>query len=105
MYMVIQIMQFANKDNLVPHKKIHIHDFVDIDQGGNLVHKRYGSDFFNLLGGAINWMSKKQTTKVEYMATTHGIKESTWLIRLCSCISLIQNLVMIGCNISSAIFQ
>jgi hypothetical protein len=40
---------------------------------------------FNLFGGAISWMSKRQaivalsTTKYEYMETTHESKEAVWL--------------------------
>jgi hypothetical protein len=44
---------------------------------------------FNLIGGVISWMSKRQvvvalsTTEDEYMATTHASKEVVWLQRLC----------------------
>jgi hypothetical protein len=40
---------------------------------------------FNLFGGAISWMTKRQvvvalsTTKVEYMVATHASKEEIWL--------------------------
>jgi hypothetical protein len=50
---------------------------------------------FNLFGGAINWMIKRQvvvvlsTTEVEYMVATHAIKEAVWLQRLCSSIGLV----------------
>jgi hypothetical protein len=55
---------------------VDIHGFVDVDWVGYLDRKRYTSGYvFNLFGGAISWMSKRQvvvalsTTEVEYMAT------------------------------------
>jgi len=54
---------------------------------------------FNLFGGAVNWMSKRQfvvalsTTKEEYMETTHAIKESFWLQRLCSSMGLVHRAI------------
>jgi hypothetical protein len=65
---------------------------------------------FNLFGGAISWMSKRQavvalsTTKSEYMAATHASKEAVWLQRLCSSIGLVQEAVRIECDNQSAIF-
>jgi phosphoribosyl-AMP cyclohydrolase len=65
---------------------------------------------FNLFGGAISWMSKRQvvvalsTTKDEYMATTHASKEAIWLQRLCSGIGLVQQVVRLDCDSHSAIF-
>ena len=56
---------------------------------------------FNLFGGAISWMRKKQaivalsTTEVEYMAATHASKETIWLHRLCSKIRFKQQAVRI----------
>jgi hypothetical protein len=44
---------------------------------------------FNMFGGAISWMRKRQvvvelsTTEVEYMAATHASKEAIWLQILC----------------------
>jgi len=44
---------------------------------------------FNLFGGAISWMSKRQavvalsTIEDEYMIVAHASKEATWLQRLC----------------------
>jgi phosphoribosyl-AMP cyclohydrolase len=74
-------------------------------------HRRSTSGYvFNLFGGAISWMSKRQavvalsTTKTEYMATTHAIKEAIWLQRLCSGIGLVQKVVRIDCDSQSAIF-
>ena len=52
-------------------------------------HRRSTSGYvFNVFGGSISWMSKKQdvvalsTTEVEYMAATHASKEVVWLQRL-----------------------
>jgi hypothetical protein len=59
---------------------------------------------FNLFGGAISWMRKRQfvvalsTTKVEYMAYTHARKEAIWLQILCSSIGLVQQVVRIDCD-------
>jgi hypothetical protein len=44
------------------------------------------------------------TTKSEYMATTHAIKEAVWLQRLCSGIGLVQEDVRIEFDSQSAIF-
>jgi phosphoribosyl-AMP cyclohydrolase len=65
---------------------------------------------FNLFGGAISWMRKRQvvvalsTTEVEYMAATHASKEAVWLQRLCSGIGLVQQAVRLDCDSQSAIF-
>jgi phosphoribosyl-AMP cyclohydrolase len=65
---------------------------------------------FNLFGGAISWMSKRQavvalsTTEVEYMEATHASKEPIWLKILCSGIGLVQQDVRIDCDSQSAIF-
>jgi hypothetical protein len=51
---------------------------------------------FNLFGGAISWMRKRQVVvelsnaEAEYMAATHAIKEAIWLQRLCSGVGLVQ---------------
>jgi hypothetical protein len=51
---------------------------------------------FNLFGGEISWMSKRQfvvalsTKEVEYMTTTHARKEEVWLQILCSGTFLVQ---------------
>jgi hypothetical protein len=56
---------------------------------------------FNLFGGVISWMSKRQsivelsTTEVEYMVATHASKEVVWLQILCSSIGLVQQDVRI----------
>jgi alanine-alpha-ketoisovalerate/valine-pyruvate aminotransferase len=62
---------------------------VDVDWAGDLDHRRSTSGYiFNLFGGEISWMSKRQvvvplsTTEVEYMATTHASKEAICLQRL-----------------------
>jgi hypothetical protein len=44
------------------------------------------------------------TTKVEYMAATHGSKEAVWLQRLCSGIGFGQRVMKVSCDIQSAIF-
>jgi hypothetical protein len=65
---------------------------------------------FNLFGGAISWMSKRQvvvalsTTELEYMDATHASKEEVWLQRLCLGIGLVQQAVRIYCDSHSAIF-
>ena len=79
-----------------------IHGFFDADWVGDLDQRRYTSGYvFNLFGGAVNWMSTKQsvvalsTTEAEYMATTHARKEVVWLQRLCSNMGLVQGDIMI----------
>jgi hypothetical protein len=59
-----------------------IHGFVDAEWVGDLYCRRSTTWYvFNLFGGEINWMRKRQfivalsTTKVEYMAGTHASKE------------------------------
>ena len=56
--------------------------FVDADWAGGLDQRRSTSGYvFNLFGGALSWMSKKQsvvalsTIEAEYMAATHASKE------------------------------
>ena len=68
-----------------------IHGLVDADWVGDLDQRRSTSGYvFNLFGGAISWMSKRQaivalsTTKSKYMVATHASKEVVWLQRLCS---------------------
>jgi len=63
-----------------------IRGFVDADWAGYLDQRRSTSGYvFNLFGGAVSWMSKKQsvvalsTIEVEYMAATHASKEVVWL--------------------------
>eukprot|EP00253_Pinus_taeda_P034862 PITA_34862 len=59
--------------------------FFDADWAGYLDQRRSTSGYvFNLFGGAVRWMSKKQyvvalpTTEAEYMTTTHASKEAVW---------------------------
>eukprot|EP00253_Pinus_taeda_P020148 PITA_20148 len=65
---------------------------------------------FNLFGGAVSWMSKKQsvvalsTTEAESMAATHASKEAVWLQRLCSSMGLVQGAIRIDSDSQSAIF-
>jgi hypothetical protein len=89
-----------------------IHGFVDADWAGDLYPRRYTSGYvFNMFGGAISWMSKRQavmalsTTKDEYMEATHASKEEIWLQIFCSSIGLVQQAVRIDCDSQSAIFS
>eukprot|EP00253_Pinus_taeda_P023270 PITA_23270 len=88
-----------------------IHGFVDVDWAGDLDRRRSTSGYvFNLFGGAVSWMSKKQsvvalsTTEAEYLAATHASKEAVWLQRLCSSMGLVQGAIRIVCDSQSAIF-
>jgi hypothetical protein len=90
---------------------VDIHGFLDAVWAGDLDHRRSKSGYvFNLFGGAISWMSKRQvivalsTTEVEYIASTHASKEAIWLQRLCSGIGLVQQAVRIYCDSQSEIF-
>eukprot|EP00253_Pinus_taeda_P028418 PITA_28418 len=67
-------------------KVLDIRGFVDADWVGDLDQRRSTSGYvFNLFGGAVSWMSKKQyvvalsTTEVEYMVDTPASKEAVWL--------------------------
>jgi len=73
-----------------------IHGFVDVDWARDLDQRRSTSGYvFNLFGGVVSWMSKKQsvvalsTTEAEYMAATHARKQAFWLQRLCSSMGLV----------------
>jgi hypothetical protein len=64
---------------------------VDANWGGDIDSRRSTSGYvFNLFGGPVSWMSKRQSvvalssTEAEYMALTHAGKEAIWLQRLCS---------------------
>jgi hypothetical protein len=90
---------------------VDIHGFVDADWAGDLDRRRSTSGYvFNLFGGAISWMRKRQavvalsTTEAEYMEATHASKEAVWLQRLCSGIGLVQQAVRLDCDSQSAIF-
>eukprot|EP00253_Pinus_taeda_P016507 PITA_16507 len=92
-------------------RALDIHGFVDVDWAGDLDQRRSTSGYvFNLFGGAVSWMSKKQsvvalsTTEQEYMAATHASKEAVWLQRLCSSMGLVQEAIRIHCDNQSAIF-
>jgi hypothetical protein len=83
-------------------KVVDIHVFVDADWAGDLDRRKSTSGYvFNLFGGAISWMRKRQdvvalsTTETEYMEATHASKEEVWLQRLCSGIGLVQQEVEI----------
>jgi hypothetical protein len=91
---------------------VDIYGFVDADWAGDLDHRRSTSGYvFNLFGGAISWMRKRQvvvalsTTEVEYMVATHASNKAVWLQRLCSGIGLVQQAVRIDCDSQSAIFS
>jgi phosphoribosyl-AMP cyclohydrolase len=88
-----------------------IHGFVDADWAGDPDQKISTSGYvFNLFGGAISWMNKRQvvvalsTTEDEYMVATHASKEAVWLKRLCSGIGLVQQAVRLDCDSQSEIF-
>jgi hypothetical protein len=90
---------------------VDIHGFVDADWAGDLDRRRSTSGYvFNLFGGAISWMSKRQavvglsTIEAEYMEATHASKEAIWLQRLCSGIGLVQQAIRIECDSQSANF-
>eukprot|EP00253_Pinus_taeda_P019301 PITA_19301 len=70
--------------------------FIDAVWAGDLDQRRCTSGYvFNLSGGAISWMNKKQfvvalsTTEAEYMEAAHASKEAVWLQRLCSSMGLV----------------
>ena len=90
---------------------IDVHEFVDVDLAGELDHRISTSGYvFNLFGGAISWMSKRQavvslsTTKVEYMVSTHASKEVVCLQILCSSTGFVQKGVRLDCDSQSEIF-
>ena len=63
-----------------------IRGFVDVDWVGDLDQRRSTSGYmFNLFGGAVSWMSKKQsvvalsTKEANYMEATNASKEAIWL--------------------------
>eukprot|EP00253_Pinus_taeda_P033647 PITA_33647 len=78
---------------------------------GDLDQRRFKSGYvFNLFGGVISWMSKKQsvvalsTTETEYVVATHASKEAVWLHILCSSMGLVQGAIRIDCDNQSEIF-
>ena len=88
-----------------------IHGFVVVDWAGDMDQRRSTSGYvFKLFGGAVSWMSKKQsvvalsTTDAEYMTTTHARKEAVWLQILCSSMGLVQGAIRIDYDSQSAIF-
>ena len=73
-----------------------IHCFIDADWARGLDQRRYTSGYvFNLFGGAVSWMSKKQsvvalsTIEAEYMVATDASKEVVWLQRFYSSMGLV----------------
>eukprot|EP00253_Pinus_taeda_P028941 PITA_28941 len=92
-------------------RMLDIRGFVDADWARDLDQRRSTSGcVFNLFGGVVSWMSKKQsivalsTTEAEYIAATHASKEAVWLQRLCSSMGLVQGAISIYCDSQSAIF-
>eukprot|EP00253_Pinus_taeda_P035204 PITA_35204 len=88
-----------------------IHGFVDADWARDMDQRRSTSGYvFNLSGGAVGWMSKKQsvvalsTTEEKYMAATHASMEAVWLQRLCSSMGLVQGAIRIDCDSQIGIF-
>jgi hypothetical protein len=84
---------------------VDIHGFVDADWVGDLDHRRSTSGYvFNLFGGEISWMRKRQavvalsTTKSEYMVATRPSNEAVWSQRLCPGIGLVQQVVRLECD-------
>jgi len=92
-------------------KVLDICGFVDANWVGDLDQRRSTCGYvFNLFGGAISWMSKREsvvalsTTKSEYMASTHASKEAVWLQRLCSSMGFVHRAIRIDCDNQSANF-
>jgi hypothetical protein len=63
---------------------------VDFDWVGDIDRRRSMRRYmFQLIGGEVNWMSKRQVVvslsivDVEYMNTTQAYKEAIWLMKLC----------------------
>ena len=78
------IIYYQGRDG--PYKVLDVHGFVDVDLARDVDHRGSTTRYvFNLFGGVITWMSKKQAivaltnTKIEYMETTHESKEVVWL--------------------------
>ena len=66
-------------------RMLDIRGFVDADWAGDLDQRISTSGYvFSLFGGAISWMSKRQsvvalsTIEAEYMESTHASKEVVW---------------------------
>jgi len=104
-------MVCATKEDQDFDRVLDIRGYVDADWAGDLEQRRSTSGYvFNLFGGAVSWMSKKQsvvalsTTEVEYMAATYASKETIWLQRLCPNMGLVQGAIRIDYNSQSAIF-
>ena len=103
-------MVFATREPGL-NRVLDIHGFFDADWTGGLKQRRSTSGYvFSLFGGAVSWMSKRQsivalsTTEAEYMAATHARKEAVWLQILCSSMGLVQQAIRIDCDSQSSIF-
>ena len=109
--MALVIMVCATKEDQDFDRVLDIRGYVDADWAGDLNQRRSTSGYvFNLFGGVVSWMSKKQsvvalsTTEVEHMAATYASKETIWLQRLCPNMGLVQGAIRIDYNSQSAIF-
>ena len=92
-------------------RMLDIRGFIDADWAGDLDQRRSTSGYvFNLFGGVVSWMSKKEsvvalsTIEVEYMVATHASKEVVWSQILCSSVGLVQGAIGIDCDSQSLIF-
>eukprot|EP00253_Pinus_taeda_P011518 PITA_11518 len=87
-------------------KMLDIRGFVDVDWAGDMNQRISTCGYvFNLFGGAVSWMSKKQfVVEAEYMAATHASKEAVWLQRLFSSMGLVQGAIRIDSDSQRAIF-
>eukprot|EP00253_Pinus_taeda_P008317 PITA_08317 len=92
-------------------RDLNMRGFVDVGWVGDLDHIISTSgNVFNLFGGAISSMSKKQyvvalsNIEAEYMAATHVSKEAVWLQRLCLSMGLVEGAIRIDYDNQSAIF-
>ena len=79
----VQVLEWDYKScNLLlgiagPDRVLDVHGFVDADWAGDLDHRRSTSGYvFNLFGGAISWMSKKQV--VVALSTTKAKEVPLW---------------------------
>ena len=65
--------------------RIRLKGFLDADGASQHHHHSISGYVFTIDGGAVSWSSKKQsivalsTTKAEYIAATHAVKEALWI--------------------------